>query len=87
MKSYASNLVYFDELAKLVARMEQGGRAEAAAELRRGISCVNGLTDGWAMLMDALGAVITRYRDDLSPELLSDLESAYQAARKAVYRL
>ncbi len=87
MKTYASNEAYFEELAGLVGRMEQSGHTEAAMQVRHGISCVNGLTDGWAMLMDALEATVTRHGQNLPQDQLSDLESAFEAARKAVYRL
>jgi hypothetical protein len=87
MKAYASNAAYFDELARLATRMEHAGHSEAAAEVRHGASCVNGLTDGWALLMDSMELTIRRYGESLPPDQLADLRNAFEAARKAVYRI
>ena len=86
MKAYASNQDYFDELERLASRMEHGDNSEAAAEVRYGVACVNGLTDGWAMLMDSLEKTIALHGKSLPRDQADDLENAFQAARKAVYR-
>ena len=41
----------------LLTRLDAGGHAEAAAELRRGFSCLNGLTDGWALFLESIEKV------------------------------
>ena len=87
MKPYASNQAYFEELEDLAARMERSCHVEASAEVRRGISCVNGLTDGWVMLMDSLDLVIAQHSQGLPFDQRDDLRRAREAAQKAVYRL
>jgi hypothetical protein len=87
MKTYVSNAEYFDELMSLAARMERSGHLAAATEVRHGLSCLNGLTDGWALLMDSLELTLRDNGNNLATDQMEDLRNAFEAARKAVYRL
>ena len=69
----------------LITALEQGGDGTAAEELRKGMGCVNGLTDGYAQFLDS----VRRVRDS-KPAIGKDhrqvLESIYQTAYYAVSR-
>ena len=86
VRTYASNQEYFDELLMLASRIEQSGNPNAAVAIRYGVTCSNGLTDGWAMLMESLEKALAMYGKSLPLDQATDLESAFEAARKAVYR-
>ena len=87
MKAYSSNCEYFDDIVRLAHRMEQSGHHEAAEELRCGLLCLNGLTDGWAMLMEALHRMIATYGILLPIDQASDLKDICEVARRVVHRL
>lgn len=57
MASFHSNEELFQAVTELAARFEAAGRAPAAAGLREGMACLNGLTDGWAMFLEAIEVV------------------------------
>jgi|PlaIllAssembly_1097288.scaffolds.fasta_scaffold948155_2 hypothetical protein len=54
---YRSTDELFTAARSLFERLEADGHAEAAAELRGGYSCLNGLTDGWAMFLESIDKV------------------------------
>jgi hypothetical protein len=86
MKSYASNEELFTEIAQLAGAIEESGQAAAAKELRFGLSCLNGLTDGWALLMESVAETISCYGSSLTKSQLSDLHAILETIKKVVYR-
>jgi len=48
---------FFEAVAQLTAELEMHGHADAAAELRSGFGCLNGLTDGWALFLESIDKV------------------------------
>jgi len=54
MAPFRSNEEFFQAVADLMAKLEAGGHVQAAAELREGLGCLNGLTDGWALFLDSI---------------------------------
>ena len=55
MKKYPSSEALFGAITTLADQLEQSGGSGAATELHRDLGCLNGLTDGWALLMDSYG--------------------------------
>ncbi|MBI4829892.1 MAG: hypothetical protein HY804_14030 [Nitrospinae bacterium] len=86
MKSYFSNEEFFQAVRSLAERMEHGGHTEAARELRDGFACLNGLTDGWAMLMESVDKVIAAHGKALSPGDTAELKEMSRAIGKIVRR-
>ena len=69
---FASSEELFDAVRALAARLDSAGEVRAAADLRNGLAAVNGLTDGWAELLEALerlrgGTLDPRARAVLDP--------------------
>lgn len=62
------------------------GNGEAASEIAQGFSCLNGLTDGWTLLMESLEKVKRDYSGTFSKVQETDLENIYSCVRKVVYR-
>ena len=82
----SSNAEFFQACERLFQRLDEHGPHDAAARLREGFGCLNGLTDGWALLMESMEATLSRNRDELRPEDLAELEGLLQSVRRVVYR-
>ena len=54
MKSFATLEEFFNSVRGLIANLEMRGETGAASELRSGLSCLNGLTDGYALFREAI---------------------------------
>ena len=82
---FSSNEEFFQAVRDLIARLEATGHPQAAAELRSGFGCLNGLTDGAALFLESIEKVqasVDRFdRDDRQA-----LEAIRTAVHKAVYR-
>ena len=76
----------FDAVRALVADLRASGHEAAAAELGAGFGCLNGLTDGWAGLLEAAEAVRARHAAALSPAQRSRLDDVRRVARRVTYR-
>lgn len=73
-------------VANLVTKLNKHGHTEAATELQDGLSCLNGMTDGWAALADAIEKVISDYAKTLSTGDLQELEKVSVVVKDIVYR-
>jgi hypothetical protein len=82
MTSFRSNDDFFQAVADLATTLEGAG---SAATLRAGLRAVNGLTDGWALLLGAIEEVQGSSLQ-LQPEVRERLETLREAAHSAVYR-
>lgn len=76
---FRSNEELFQAVEGLIARLEES----QAAQLKEGFSCLNGLTDGWALFLESIEKV---RRGRLDPEDRKALERIRKAVRAAVYR-
>jgi hypothetical protein len=85
MTSFHSNEEFFRAAGDLVARLEEGGHEQVATTLRQGLQSMNGLTDGWALLLQAIEEA-QRASPALLPIDRHALESLRLAAHFAVYR-
>lgn len=85
MRQFASFDELFQFIWTLIEQLENAGHAEAAAAVREGYASLNGLTDGWAMLLE--GIVQARKQErDMAPELRAHLVELQAVVRKMVYR-
>ena len=83
---FRSNEEFFAAVRALIARLEAAGMPDAAAELKDGFACLNGLTDGSALFLDTIdGLLATRSREFELSELDS-LKAIRKAMHAAVYR-
>ena len=86
MRDYKSNDKFFQALRNLIHRVEQQGNIGAAQQLREGLSCLNGLTDGWALLMESIGKTISENKGKIEANDMSELKDMLKVVRKVVYR-
>ena len=86
MASFGSNDEFFQDVRALVTRPESKGHQEAAAKLREGFGCLNGLTDGWALFLESIEGVRATASKRFDREDQRALEAIRAAAHVAVYR-
>ena len=82
---FNSNHEFFDTLSGLIGEL-RGAHAAAATELDRGFRCVNGLTDGWALLLESIQNVESKHSSNLSQGQRDTLKDLRAAAHSLVYR-
>ncbi len=70
----------------LIARLEREGHDSAAAELRDGFACLNGLTDGWAMFLESIERVKRSGSKHLDREERRALDAIREDVREIVHR-
>jgi hypothetical protein len=86
MRDFKSNEEFFAALRDLIDRIEKQGNVAAAQELRHGMSCLNGLTDGWALLMESIERAVTATRGKIGKPEMSELRDMLKVVTKVVYR-
>jgi hypothetical protein len=86
MKEFKSNEEFFAAMRDLIDRIEKQGNAAATQELRSGFSCINGLTDGWALLMESIDKTIKANRNNIAHQEMSELHDMLKVVTKVVYR-
>jgi hypothetical protein len=86
MRDYKSNDEFFQAFRDLIDRVEKQGNAGAAQQLSEGFSCLNGLTDGWALLMESIDKTISENQSKIEASDMSELKDMLKGIRKVVYR-
>jgi hypothetical protein len=86
MATFQSTQEFLQAIADLLVRLEARGQAEAAARLREGLRCVNGLTDGWALFLESVETVQADDTVVLAEDDQQALERIRTAVRGVVYR-
>jgi hypothetical protein len=86
MTGYASAQELISELRAVIESLRLSGRANAAAELSYGLGALNGLTDGWAMLLESIHAVLASSAEHLDAAEEQALNRIGAAVHAAVYR-
>lgn len=86
MREFKSNEEFFAALRDLIDRIEKEGSIAAGQELRSGYSCLNGLTDGWALLMESMERTIAADRGKIGKTEMTELRDMLKVVKKAVYR-
>lgn len=86
MRTYSSNEELFQHIRNLAIQLQEQGQAPATQALKDGLSSLNGLTDGWALLMESVAQAIQLCGSSLQTELLSQLNDLLAVVRKVVFR-
>ena len=86
MRIYNTHEEFFRDFKAVTRKIEQNGIPEAAQILRDGFSCLNSLTDGWAMLMDSIEKVISEFCGSLSSDDMKELNELLEVVKFAVFR-
>jgi hypothetical protein len=83
---FGSSDEFLQRVSELIARLDALGQPDAAAELRDGLRCLNGLTDGWALFLESIERVQAAHASRFAAEDRNALDTIRAAARKALYR-
>lgn len=86
MKQFSSYEECFAAVTTMIARLEALGLHGAADEMRSGYGCLNGLTDGWALFLEAIERVWEREKAGLSPADRKALKTLRAEVRRIVHR-
>jgi hypothetical protein len=81
-----SNEEFFQAVRDLIARLEFHGHREAAAELRTGFRCLNGVTAGWGLFLESIEKVRAADARRFDRAEKQTLDAIRGAARAAIYR-
>ena len=81
-----SNEEFFQTVKELITKLELNGHQDAAAQLRDGYGCLNGLTDGWALFLESIDSVLATATEGLDQADKQALKIVRAAAHKSVYR-
>jgi hypothetical protein len=82
---FQSNEEFFRAATDLMARLERDGHPRAAAELRKGFGCLNGLTDGAALFLDSIAQVQATKAAQFTRDDQKALETLRAVMHRAVY--
>ena len=85
-QKYQSNDEFYRDFDAFVQRLDFNGHHKASEKLRHGISCLNGLTDGWALLMESVEETLHQYGNDLSEIEKQKLKNILVTVRQVVFR-
>ena len=86
MATFRSSEEFFEAVEALIARLEGARHQEAARGLRDGLRCLNGLTDGSALFLDAIEKVQATESERFTREDQQALETIRARVHVAVYR-
>lgn len=83
---FHSSEEFFAAVDDLRARLERAGHVDAARELGEGLSGLNGLTDGWAFLLESIERVRATSATSFGAEEQRDFRRIRAAVRRLVFR-
>ncbi len=83
---FESNEEFFHATNELVASLERRGHGSEARILKDGLASLNGLTDGWALLLDAVREVESRAKPVFTDSEKELIGSIHDTVYRAVYR-
>ena len=86
MKTYSSNEELFAEINLLIGHLAAAGLDTAAQDLRTGLSSLNGLTDGWALLMQSIERVAKQCSVAMDARRAGELHAMLAVVAKVVDR-
>ena len=86
MSSYRSSQEVVRAVEAMAASLEGQGHSHAADELKSGVRCLNGLTDGWALLLTSIENVQRMTGDKVPHTERLALASLQKAVRGIITR-
>ncbi|PHS62110.1 MAG: hypothetical protein COB09_15460 [Thalassobium sp.] len=84
---FRSNTELFDAVNSLKSELAASGMTDASSCLEKGMSGLNGLTDGWAYLLEHLESVNGEHGSELSSDQREKLNQITGTVHKVVYRV
>ena len=85
-RTFGSSDELFEAVRSLIGEMRANGQTRVAEELEDGFKCLNGLTDGWALFLESIDAVLSSSLEGLTAPQSATLADVRAAVHRAVYR-
>lgn len=83
---YQSNTDLFEAIEDLQSSLSSTGIDGANELLAEGMSSLNGLTDGWALLLESINSANEKYGETFSQKQSAELHKIHNAVHKMVHR-
>lgn len=83
---YQSNTYLFEAIKQLKDSLSSSGNEDSDELIAEGMSSLNGLTDGWALLLESINTVIKNHSITLSEQQNVELNKIRSEVHKIVYR-
>jgi len=83
---YQSNTYLFEAIKQLKDSLSSSGNEDSDELITEGMSSLNGLTDGWALLLESINTVIKNHSITLSEQQNVELNKIRSEVHKMVYR-
>lgn len=83
---FQSNKDLFEAIEELQKSLTSSGSEEAGELIAEGMSCLNGLTDGWALLLESLNTAASKYSSSFSKQQITELNKIQSAVHKVLHR-
>jgi hypothetical protein len=82
---FKSHEEFWRTVHDFIAALEVSGDSPAADELKRGMSAVTGLTDGWADFLESIEKVKVQHASQLDSSQQATLKNIHRAVYQRVY--
>jgi hypothetical protein len=86
MQTSPTHEEFFQSIRIQIHRLRKAGHQAAADAIQDGFSALNGLTDGWAIFMEAIERAIEMVGAKLPHDQVEELQSILSSVRELVYR-
>lgn len=86
VKEYHSNQEFFEDINRFQHELSNSGHENLVNDIQKGLGCINGLTDGWALFMKSLEGIADKYSSELSDANKQQLSEFLEITKKIVFR-
>jgi len=83
---FQSNTDLFQAIEELQASLASSGNEQASNQIAEGMSSLNGLTDGWAQLLESINFVKREFSSTLSKDQNKEIGIIESTVHNLVYR-
>ena len=83
---FQTNTDLLEAIKEFQKSLDVSGNTEASVLVLEGMSCLNGLTDGWAQLLESLSLANNKYASSFTQQQSTLLKQIHGTVYKLVYR-
>ncbi|PKG37132.1 hypothetical protein [Psychromonas sp. Urea-02u-13] len=80
-----SNLALIEYINKFKTSLIESDNVLLSREVDKGLSSLNGFTDGWAMLLESVVLVKRKFQSELNNAQLNELDNIIKSVRNLLY--
>ncbi len=83
---FQSSLELIEYINQLKSKLIESDNTQASKVIEEGLMALNGLTDGWAMLLESIEVVQREFNSELNEYQLTMLDIIQNSLLKVLYR-